>query len=83
MVLLGSSKSPSFEIGETSAMFEEHGKIPVANEALIIDIKVSSTAGRLSLIMRAGILSIPGDLFSGIDQTTLATSERSTGLKLN
>ena len=81
--MLGSSKSPSFKIGETSAIFQEHGKIPVANEALIIDVKVGSTAGRLSLITRAGILSIPGDLFSGIDQTTLATSEHSTGLKLN
>jgi len=44
LYLLCSSKLPSFKIGETSAIFQEHGKIPMANEAFIIDVKVSSTA---------------------------------------
>ena len=33
--LLSSSKFPSFKIGETSAIFQQQGKIPVANEAFM------------------------------------------------
>ena len=70
-------------ISETSAIFQAHRKIPLVHESFIIDVITGRVAGRLSLITRAGILSIPGDLFNGIDWTTSATCEQTTGLKLN
>ena len=39
--------------------------------------------GKQSLITRIGILSIPGDLLSGIDFTIYSTREHSTGSKVN
>lgn len=67
LLLLGSSWSPSFKISEISAIFQACGKILLVNEAIIIDVISGRIVGRLSLIMRVGILSIPGDLFNGID----------------
>ena len=72
LLLFGSSWSPSFKIGETSAIFQARGKMPLVGEA-----------GRLSLITLVGILSIPSDLFNDIDRTTSATCEHSTVVKLN
>lgn len=65
--------------------FQEHGKIPLVSEVFIVDVITGRVAERLSLITRAGILSIPGYLFNGIDRTSSATSsEHSTGaLQLN
>ena len=44
--VIGSSKSPSFNIGENSAIFKEH-------EAFIIDVKVGSTVGKLLIFDHA------------------------------
>lgn len=53
----------------TSANFQERGKIPRVQDALIKAVIIGRVAGRLSLIVRTGIFSIPGDLFAGIDLT--------------
>ena len=43
----------------------------------IIDVKTGRIAGRLSLITRTVILSIPGDLLNAIDRSTSAICEHS------
>ena len=44
----------------TSAIFQRKGNVPVTKDALIIDASVGRITGRLSLMTRNGILSIPG-----------------------
>ena len=53
----------------TSAIFQGKGNVPVTKDALIIDVSVGRITGRLSLMIRIGILSIPGALFLGIAKT--------------
>ena len=50
----------------TSAIFQRKGNVPVPKDALIIDASVGRITGRLSLMTRNGILSIPVVLFVGI-----------------
>ena len=72
LLLLGSSWFPSFRIGDYN--FQDRGKFPCLKEALIMDVITGRVAGRLSLITRTGMLSIPDDLLAGIDLTIWATS---------
>ena len=53
----------------TSAIFQGKGNVPVTKDAFIIDVSVGRITGRLSLMTRIGILSIPGALFVGIAKT--------------
>lgn len=59
--------SPSLGIGVTSATFQTEGKVEVTKEVLTKDMIAGRIGARQSLIMRIGILSLPGALLDGID----------------
>lgn len=67
------SRSPSFNIGVTSAIFQTLGNWAERKMALIIDVIEGRIAGRQSLMTQIGILSIPGDLFVAIELIIFCT----------
>ena len=54
-------RSPSFNIGVTSAIFQTLRNWAERKVALIIDVIEGRMAGRQSLMVQIGVLSIPGD----------------------
>ena len=68
------SWSPSLTKGVISASFHAAGNVEVRREQLIISVSGPRIIGRQSLMTRAFILSGPGDLFSGKDETNWCTS---------
>ena len=60
LLLPASSKSPSFKIGDTSAIFQSSGNVLVISEVFIIEVMEGMITGAESLMTRAGNLSIPG-----------------------
>jgi hypothetical protein len=70
-------------MGITSAIFQALGNILFTSELFMMEVIHGEMTGKQSLITRIGILSIPGDLLSGIDFTIYSTREHSTGSKVN
>ena len=69
----GSSKSPSFKIGDTSRI----QVLVVKEEFIIAAIEgIIIITGTKSLMTRVGILSRPGPLFLNNDDTIFSTSEQ-------
>ena len=64
-MLLGSSKSPDFNTGETSAVFHAFAKVFEQKDTFIILVIVESVTSKLSLRTRAETLSGPGALLEG------------------
>ena len=60
VLLFGMSWSPALGIEVTSTVFQAKGKVTNAKVALIIDVNDGKRAGKQSLIIRIGILSVPG-----------------------
>ena len=66
-----------------SAFFQASGNVDVAREQLMMVVRGPRMTGRQSLMTCILILSGPGDLFVGIDEMMLRTSEQVTCLKVN
>ena len=70
-------------MGITSAIFQALGNILFTSELFMMEVILDEMTGKQSLITRIGILSIPGDLLSGIDFTIYSTRMHSTGSKVS
>ena len=83
LLLFACSWSPSFGRGVTSAVFQHDGNVEELSEALTIDVIAGRIGTRESLITRIGILSIPGALLEGMDNTMFSMSLHSIVWKAN
>ena len=66
----------SFKSGMTSASFQTLENVDEAKKQLMITVRGPRITGKLSLITRIETLSLPGDLFEGIDNTIFLILEQ-------